>query len=504
MSQTPFPAGRWSPTGVNTARYLDSLPAPAWIKDIACRYVFANDAAVEGFGRSRNEIYGRTDEELFSAEAAESSRRNDAKALASGHPLRAAERVELRHGVAHMLVIRFPIRDATTTMLGGLALDISDHVEREEMLKGAVARKREFIATVAHELRNPLAPISTAVSILERLGGQTPEGTRLLNVIGRQAKLLAHLVEDLMDASRVASGRMGVRLCATNLVAVLRTALEMSRPQIEAAHHELHCMLPDQPLPVMADARRLAQVFANLLNNAAKFTAEGGKIRLIARRTDGRAEVIVSDNGIGMSAELLPRVFDLFAQANPRSDRTHGGLGVGLALVKRLVELHGGEVTARSEGLGKGSEFEVHLPLLPHAKLSSVSDESEPAERDGERVLVVDDNRDAADSLCDLLKLMGNEVAVAYDGKSALAMCEAFAPTLILIDIEMPAMDGYSLAQQLRPCLHGRPMLVALTGLSGDESRRRSTAAGFDYHLVKPVDIESLNALIAANRREPR
>jgi CheY-like chemotaxis protein len=251
----------------------------------------------------------------------------------------------------------------------------------------------------------------------------------------------------------------------------------------------------------MADARRLAQVFSNLLNNASKFTPRGGHISLVARRNGANAEVVVTDTGIGISAEMLPRVFDLFAQGQGRTERAHGGLGVGLALVKRLVELHHGDVVGRSDGEGKGAAFKVRLPLLSHAKLGAVGANDDVAEAAAERCLVIDDNREAADSLAELLTLMGHEARVAYDGKRALEVCEDFAPTLVLADLEMPEMSGYVLAHRLRSCLGDRPMLVALTGLAGDESRRRSAEAGFDYHLMKPVDIESINALIESNRR---
>jgi CheY-like chemotaxis protein/nitrogen-specific signal transduction histidine kinase len=393
-----------------------------------------------------------------------------------------------------MLVLRFVLRTSPIS-LAGIALDISDRVKLEQELRAAVVRKREFLATVAHELRNPLAPIVTALNILEQQGGHTPDTIRLHDVMRRQAKLMAHLIDDLMDAARVASGKIEVRPCATNLVTVLKASIEISRPLIEAAQHKLHCHLPHEALPVVVDARRITQVVTNLLNNSAKYTPAGGEIALEAERKDGFAEIRVKDNGIGIRGEMLEKIFDLFAQGD-RHEHVPGGLGVGLALVKTLVQLHHGEVFARSDGPGTGCEFVVRLPLLSPPKSHS----TDSNDHSNGRILIVDDNRDAADSLAHLLRMTGDDAEVAYDGDTALRVCEQRAPSIVLLDLMMPGMDGYAVARKLRESRGAGVIIVGLTAASGRADRDRMEVAGFDFHLIKPVELDSVRALFPKRR----
>lgn len=303
---------------------------------------------------------------------------------------------------------------------------------------------------------------------------------------------------DLLEVSRITRGKMDLRKEPVVLAAVISQAVETSQPWIESAGHTLHVSLPPEPVCLDADPVRLAQVFANLLNNAAKYTEPGGHIRLTAERQENEVVVSVRDTGIGIPATMLPRVFDLFAQVDASAGRTQGGLGIGLALVRGLVELHGGRIEVRSEGFGWGSEFIVRLPLVAHvAAAAPRSDRAASPELPPRRLLVVDDHPDVADSLALLLEALGAEVRVVYDGPSALEIMETFQPDAVLLDLGLPGMDGYEIALTLRRQPRFRTLpLIALTGWGQDEDRRRTQAAGFDHHLVKPPDIEVLKAVL--------
>jgi len=357
--------------------------------------------------------------------------------------------------------------------------------------------KDEFIATLAHELRNPLAPIRNAVQILRARGPTDESLGRQRDVIDRQVQQMARLLEDLLDVSRISRAKLELRREVVDLGAVIEAAIETSRPLIEAAHHELRVEVPRGELCIDGDPVRLAQVFANLLNNAAKYTRDGGLIALTARLEGPQVVVSVRDNGIGIAPEMLPTVFDMFAQAEPAVGRAQGGLGIGLSLVKGLVELHGGTVRAHSEGPQRGSEFTVILPFVAAARRAP-RPEADPLGASRHRVLVVDDNADNADSLGELLQLMGNEVRVAYDGEAALAAVAEFRPTAILLDLGMPRMNGYDVCRRIRERTGGGQILiVAMTGWGQPEDRRRTEIAGFDRHLVKPVDPEAVMKLLA-------
>ncbi len=379
-------------------------------------------------------------------------------------------------------------------------LQIRDHLaERRE----ADRRKDEFLAILAHELRNPLAPIRNSLHIL-RLGARNdPTAERVTEMMERQVNHMVRLVDDLMEVSRITRGKIELRKEPVEVAAVVRSAVETSRPLIEAAGHQLTVAVPPEPLTLEGDPVRLAQVFANLLNNAAKYTEDGGRICLTVRREGGDAiAVSVRDTGIGISADMLPRVFELFTQVDRSTRRAQGGLGIGLTLVKSLVEMHGGSVEARSDGRGKGSEFVVRLPLAAaprRAGAPAPEEEGPSAVLVLRRVLVVDDNRDAAESLAMLLKLLGSEVHVAYDGPGALEALRTYRPSVVLLDIGMPGMDGHEVARRIRrqPELQD-VTLIALTGWGQEEDRRRSQEAGFDYHLIKPVDVGALETLLSS------
>ncbi|HKV13009.1 MAG TPA: PAS domain-containing protein [Thermoanaerobaculia bacterium] len=390
-----------------------------------------------------------------------------------------------------------------------LAADIGERKRLEAELERRVdelaeadQRKDEFLAMLAHELRNPLAAISNAGHVLGARPSRDPRSEELLAVIGRQIRHLSRLVDDLLDVSRFTHGRIALRKRRIELKPVVAGAVETARPLLEARSHDLAVSLPGEPLWIEADATRIEQVLANLLANAAKFTDPGGSIRLTAERQGGQAAIRVRDLGAGIPAELLPRVFDLFVQGERSLDRSHGGLGIGLTLVRSLVERHGGTVSAASEGPGRGSEFTVLLPLAaPAAEAEPTAPEKAEGAPRTSCILLVEDNQDAAAALAELLGIWGHQVRVAYDGPAALEAAKASPPEMVLLDIGLPGMDGYEVARLLRglPGL-ARATIVALTGYGQESDRRRSELAGIDHHLVKPVDVEHLRRLVGEVR----
>ncbi|HEY7312421.1 MAG TPA: PAS domain-containing protein [Gemmataceae bacterium] len=621
------------------ARFMQHLPGLAWIKDLQGRYVYANDAAVKVFRRSRNDLYGRTDEEVFPPETAAQFTDNDQRALSSGSEVQAIETLEHEDGILHYsLVSKFPIlgADSKPALSGGMAIDVTDlkraeerkeellalldtlqqnapvgfaFVDRQfryvrindalaamdgrpaadllgktvqeavpklwpnleplyrrvlergqpvmnqevtgetpaapgqvrhwlvnyypvrvrgevvglgilvtditehkrlegelrqraERLTEADRLKDEFLATLAHELRNPLAPIRNALDILKQLGASGAMAEQMRDMAEQQVQHMARLLDDLLDVSRISRGRIELRKDVLDVLAVVSRSVEAVRPLFEEWQHQLTVSLPPQSLRVEADPTRLEQVLTNLLNNAAKYTDPGGRIWLTAQRIGGEVVLRVRDTGIGIAPTMLSRIFDLFVQAERRLDRSQGGVGIGLTLVKKLVELHGGTVEAHSAGPGRGSEFVVRLPAAPEgataARGGAGSEAAVSASVPSRRVLVVDDNVSAADSIALLLQLAGHEVRVAYDGPTALLITQAFRPRVVLLDIGMPGMDGYEVARRLRQQPRLQPLLlVALTGWGHDEDKRRSKEAGFDYHLVKPTKPEAVRQLLA-------
>jgi PAS domain S-box-containing protein len=615
------------------ARFMEQLPGLAWIKDLQGRYVYANDAAVAVFGRTRDGLYGTTDEQVFPAETAAEFQQNDRKALASETGVQVVETLEQGDGIVHhSLVSKFPILgpEGSPAFVGGMAIDITDRLEAEkvlaeseerfrqlaenvnevfwmadpqnthvlyispayervwgrscqslyerprsfleavhpddrgrvqvavlekqgrgeatdeeyrvvrpdgsvrwvrdrafpvrdaagqvyrmvgiaedftgkklaeEALKEADRRKDEFLATLAHELRNPLAPIRNAVELIRRANGDAALMEKARGMMERQVGQMVRLVDDLLDISRITRGKLQIRREPVELAAVVRSAVEATRPLIDARGHELTTTLGRQPIHLNADPIRLAQVFSNLLDNAAKYTERGGHVWLTAGREGGEVVVSVRDTGIGVAADQLPRLFEMFSQAAPALERSQEGLGIGLALVRGLVELHGGSVEARSAGPGRGSEFTVRLPVAKtpvqsRQELSAGGGKADAGPK--RRILVVDDNRDAADSLAMMLRLAGHDIRTAHDGLEAVQAAATFRPDVALLDIGMPKMNGYEAARHIRQQPWGREMLlVALTGWGQEEDKRRTFEAGFDHHLTKPVEPTALENLLA-------
>lgn len=362
-------------------------------------------------------------------------------------------------------------------------------------------RKDEFLAMLGHELRNPLAPLVTAVDLLRihPPGRELP--AFLMESMGRQITQLSRLVEDLLDVSRVSRGRIELRRELLSLVDVLQDAYKESRSLLDARRHQVFLRGMNLRLVVNADRARLMQIFDNLLNNTAKYTDPGGRIILTLDIEGNNAVVRVTDNGIGIEPENLPRVFDLFAQASPSLGRAEGGLGIGLTLVRTLVQLHGGTITAESAGVGQGASFIVKLPLavIPNQEAPKSDQPKNVAPAHSAHILIVDDNRDAADSMAVLLRLKGHKIDVCYDGDAALLAPARSEADLILLDIGLPGIDGYEVARRLRPHLKDGAQIVALTGYGTDEGRRRSHEAGFDAHLVKPVTLAILDDQIASS-----
>ena len=391
--------------------------------------------------------------------------------------------------------------DAQGNVLGGFGTvqDITGLKQAEQALIEADRRKDEFLAMLAHELRNPLAPIRNAAHVLGRLGIQEPRVQWAQQTIEGQVNHLTRLVDDLLDVSRIVRGKVTLKMEPVELAGVVERALGMVRPLIDAMGHQLEVQLPASPVLLQGDPVRLAQVLLNLLDNAAKYTPEGGRILVEARVAGPVVEILVHDNGIGIPAELLPQVFDLFQQGERTLDRSQGGLGIGLTLVKRLVEMHGGVLEAFSAGAGLGSTFTLCLPLLADTPAAdpAVLDARPAAARC--RVLVVDDDPAVADSMSVLLQFEGHEVRAAASGEAALALVRDFRPRVVLLDIGLQGMDGYQVAHQLRAqqAADEKLCLVAVTGYGHEEARARSRAAGFDRHLVKPVAPEVLCALLA-------
>jgi signal transduction histidine kinase/DNA-binding response OmpR family regulator len=390
---------------------------------------------------------------------------------------------------------------ALASDLAGRTAIALDNAMLYSKIHDADQRKDEFLAMLAHELRNPLAPIRSAVAMMRRIGNQAPLLDWSRDIIDRQVEHLIRLVDDLLDVSRLNEGKIRLAREPVVLSAVIERAIEVSRPSIDSHKHQLEVAVPSDPIHVDGDPVRLAQVFANLLNNAAKYTPEGGNIRVAVAREGRKVTVRVLDNGCGIAPEVLPHVFDLFTQANRSLARSEGGLGIGLTLVRNLLQLHGGAVEARSEGLGKGSEFIVQLPVLEGVTAAPAPVDKKPVMpplRSAHlRILLVDDNVDSNDTMAALLRLYGQDIRTALDGPTALQIAPDFKPQLVLCDIGLPGMDGYEVMRRLREqCKEVQPVIVAVTGYTQTEARKRSDDIAFDYHFVKPIDPEALHALV--------
>jgi PAS domain S-box-containing protein len=390
--------------------------------------------------------------------------------------------------------------------------DITERKRAEEALREANRRKDEFLAMLAHELRNPLAPVRVAVQLLQMQQPESSHSREALAVIDRQMRQMTRLIDDLLDVSRITRGKLELRRQRAKLADVVRAAVETSRPALDAAGHTLTVELPAEPIELDADPTRLAQAVANLLNNAARYTDRGGQVRLELERQGSDAVITVRDTGIGIPAEMLGHVFEMFTQVDRSLERVHGGLGIGLTLVKSLVELHGGSVQAHSDGPGTGSTFTIRLPLPLVSRETESSAGGAPAldfvsRLTGDtplRVLVVDDNRDAADTLAILLQMQGAEVRAAHDGREAVEAAEVFHPDAVILDIGMPRLNGYDAARRIRQLPGGSDVvLIAATGWGQDGDKQLAREAGFDHHLVKPVDPAALLQLLGSLKRVP-
>ena len=488
---------------------LNEAPLGVYLVDEEFRIAAVNPVAAPVFGdipelvgRDFAEVMHRLWPQAYADEVVQIFRRT----LETGEPHVVPERVERRldRGVTEYYewrVSRIPLPGRRKGVVCYFR-DISRSVLAREALRDADARKDEFIATLAHELRNPLAPLRSSLDIL-KLAGSPPPADLAIGIMDRQLTHMVRLVDDLMEVSRITRGSVELRKERVRLDVALRNAMEAAEPMIRAGHHRVHLSLAPEPIMVEADPVRLAQIFGNLLNNAAKYSEDGGDITIEVRRERGEAVVAVRDTGEGIEPEQLPQLFKIFVRGNRRTGRNQSGLGIGLALVQRLVELHGGRVEAQSDGRGKGSVFTVRLPIIAAQSVAASARRVEHPTMPPIRILLVDDNRDAADSLRALLNQVGAEVRVAHDGADALAAFEACRPRMVLLDIGMPGMDGYEVARRLRASSSGaQASLVALTGWGQDEDRRRVREAGFDHHLVKPADVAALRSLIASIQSE--
>jgi signal transduction histidine kinase/DNA-binding response OmpR family regulator len=414
----------------------------------------------------------------------------------------AGEPSALGSAVLEEVATRAAIAFAAAQLYQNLQAEIQERRRTEAQLEEANQRKDEFLAMLSHELRNPLAPISNAVEIIRRLGGHDAKLMWANDITDRQLRQLSRLVDELLDVARIGQGKIALQTAPVELTSLLTQCIETQRPALGTRRQTLTQAMPATPVWIQADAARMQQVISNLLSNANKYTPEGGSVHVAAHVEQGQAVISVRDDGIGIEADLLPRVFDLFEQGTRALDRSQGGLGVGLTLVQRLVKLHQGRVEAISAGPGKGADFRIYLPCLPAPAMSASDAASAPAPgtaRLPRRVLIVEDNSDVAETTATMLALAGHTLRCASEGSQALTLAQEFAPEVVLLDIGLPRMDGYQVAQHLRRLPQTRhALLIGLTGYGMPADRQRGHDAGFDHHLLKPADPTALYALIEA------
>jgi PAS domain S-box-containing protein len=473
---------------------------------------YANPATLALIGKPVDQVLGRTDAEFLNdKEVARLIMENDRRVMDTGESVEFEETVPLPNGQEKVWLSRkLPFLDDRGQVVGllGISRDITDRKRAEQDLRDANLRKDEFLAMLAHELRNPLAPITTGAQLLELFAHDESRVRQASKIISRQAAHMVELVDDLLDVSRVTRGLIELQKEHIDIKSVLAHAVEQARPLIESRNHEFTTRMASAHVFVHGDRTRLVQAISNLLNNAAKYTPAGGQILLALSVDESRVKVCVTDSGVGIASELLPKVFDLFTQGERSPDRSQGGLGLGLALAKSIIAMHGGEVNAASGGPGTGSTFTISLPRSiqeDQAPLAAASLRAQDHAVQAAKVMIVDDNVDAATSLAALLDAFGHEVVVKHDAQAALLAATATAPDVYILDIGLPDMDGYELARRLRArpeC--ARATLIALTGYGQPNDRSMGKTAGFDHYLVKPVDIEKLAQLLANDSRQGR
>lgn len=488
--------------------FLEAVPGVVFAKDVEGRLIMGNRGVGELLGVPREGYVGRTDRELIAdAAQAEAVMANDRRIMASRVPEQVEEVIHHPDGTpATWLSTKAPMLDGDGNVVGlvGASLDITERKRMEDALRQSEQRKDEFLAMLAHELRNPLAPIGTAAELLRLAPGDVARVNQAAQVILRQVAHMTEIVDDLLDVSRVTRGLVEFERVPVDLRTVIAEAVEQVEPVVQARRHRLVRQSAGEAAIVVGDRHRLVQVVSNLLNNSAKYTPAGGRIEVSLAGSDAEVGIRVSDNGIGMDAKLLPHVFDLFTQAERTPDRGQGGLGIGLALVRSIVQAHGGRVSAYSAGNGKGSTFAIALPRAPADAVTEARQPSPTRQAVPRRVvLVVDDNRDAADTLSAALDLLGHDVSVASDGAQALEVAARRTDwDAFILDIGMPDMTGHELVRRLKG-LDGarRARFIALSGYGQQRDEEMSREAGFDDHLVKPADIERIQALLAAQGR---
>jgi PAS domain S-box-containing protein len=490
----------WSPRMKPPSDLAELIPHPVWIAGAEGRVEFVNGPWRSATGMDASRAAGDGWMDAIHPDDRHPTWDLWKRRLRDGRPLEREARLRAADGTYRRYLLRAaPLRNGDGPACGWIATltDIEDLKRVQDALEDRDRRKDEFIANLAMELRSPLAPIRSSLDILRLAGGTGAATDRVHAIMERQLGTLVRLVDDLLEIPRSSGMPTELRRERVDLRAVIHVAVETSRLRIESAGHRLNVTVPPEPLVMSIDPTRIAQVVSTLLGNAAKFTPPGGEIWLTARDEGEDRVISVRDTGVGLTPEAIPKIFDLFAPVERRHPVGQGSLGIGLALARSQIERHGGRIEARSEGPGKGSEFVVRLPLHAERTGAQAPPPSAWSGIQGRRVLVVDDSRDSADSLGILLRHLGAETQVVYDGMAALEALRGFQPSVVFLDIAMPGMDGYETARRLRSTPEGRDIsLVALSGWGQDEDRRRSKAEGFARHLLKPIDADALRAIL--------
>ncbi len=493
---------------------LSNTPDLVYVFDLDHRFTYANEALLNMWGMSREDALGKNCLELgYEPWHAEMHDREIDEVVATRRPIRGEVPFTGTSGRRIYDYIFVPVigPGGEVVAVAGTTRDVTERQQAEQAMREQAQRlseadraKDEFLATLSHELRNPLAPLRNSLALLRLTRDRDSKNAAIHEMMERQVNHLVRMVDDLLEMSRISRGAFALRKERVEVAAVVRNALETSQHLIQAAKHRLNVSLPEDAMWLEGDPVRLAQILANLLNNAANYTDPGGEISVQVRRHDDAVAISVRDNGVGIAPDALPRMFEMFSRGDRASGRGQGGLGIGLALARRLAEMHGGSLEAFSAGTGKGSEFTVRLPLAADQAPQAAGTGHVDAAIPKQRILVVDDNRDAADSLGMILRLLGADVRIARDGLEALDAFPSYDPSVVLLDIGMPGMDGYEVARAIRARFPERhATIVALTGWGQDEDRRRAQEAGFDHHLVKPAEIGALQLLLASLNPEP-